>query len=222
MKLLAVPWLVWTVVTIAANRCAASVLPRAIGLLAGLAAIPALFYTYTGILGKSIDVVNILIFQASNAGVKIIISGDGIPQDAHTKERDFLGVSCQDIYFENGYPILYTARGELDSLLFDKENAQWKTVYFNGLDQADGYLYDSGMRVDFAGTVYNDNIVFIGLNLSYHYFLTKDENVGAYMDRLMGDQLNSLPDRTIVPLKITYRSDEIRIESPRDNENHLL
>lgn len=65
MKLLAVPWLVWTVVTIVVNRCAASAFPRAIGLLAGLAAIPALFYTYTGILGKSIDVVNILIFQAA-------------------------------------------------------------------------------------------------------------------------------------------------------------
>ena len=65
MKLLAVPWLVWTVVTIAANRCAASALLRAIGLLAGLAAIPALFYTYTGILGKSVGVVNILIFQAA-------------------------------------------------------------------------------------------------------------------------------------------------------------
>lgn len=38
----------------------------------------------------------------------------------------------------------------------------------------------------------------------------------------MGDQLNSLPDRTIVPLKITYRSDEIRIESPRDNVNTSL
>lgn len=65
MKLLAVPWLVWTIVTIAVNRCAASALPRAIGLLAGLAAIPALFYTYTGILGKSVGVVNILIFQAA-------------------------------------------------------------------------------------------------------------------------------------------------------------
>lgn len=65
MKLLAVPWLVWTVVTIVVNHCAASALPRAIGLLAGLAAIPALFYTYTGILGKSVGVVNILIFQAA-------------------------------------------------------------------------------------------------------------------------------------------------------------
>lgn len=65
MKLLAVPWIVWTVITIAANRCAAAVLPRAIGLLSGLVAIPALFYTYTGILGRSIDVVNIIIFEIS-------------------------------------------------------------------------------------------------------------------------------------------------------------
>lgn len=63
MKLLAVPWVLWTIISIAANRCAATVLPRAAGLAAGLLAIPALFYTYTGILGKSVDVVNILIFQ---------------------------------------------------------------------------------------------------------------------------------------------------------------
>ena len=63
MKLLAVPWLVWTVVTIVVNRCAASALPRAIGLLAGLAAIPALCYTYQGILGRGIMWVDVLIFQ---------------------------------------------------------------------------------------------------------------------------------------------------------------
>lgn len=68
MKLLAVPWLVWTVVTIVVNRCAASALPRAIGLLAGLAAIPALFYTYTGILGKSVAWYN-PVFRRRAAGI---------------------------------------------------------------------------------------------------------------------------------------------------------
>lgn len=65
MKLLAVPWVLWTGISIAANRGAATALPHAAGLLTGLLAIPALFYTYTGILGKSVDVVNILIFQAA-------------------------------------------------------------------------------------------------------------------------------------------------------------
>ena len=65
MKLLAVPWLVWTLLTILVTRSAAAALPRAAGLLAGLLAIPTVFYTYTGILGRSIDVVNVLLFQAA-------------------------------------------------------------------------------------------------------------------------------------------------------------
>ena len=64
MKLLAVPWILWTVVQMLAQRDSAGLLSaRAAGLLAGLAAIPTLFYTYTGILGRSISLVNIIIFQ---------------------------------------------------------------------------------------------------------------------------------------------------------------
>ncbi len=65
MKLLAVPWVVWSVVSIAVSRSAAAALPRAAGLLTGLTAIPTLFYTYTGIVGKSVDVVNVLLFQVA-------------------------------------------------------------------------------------------------------------------------------------------------------------
>lgn len=65
MKLLAVPWILWTAVqAIVLRRSGVPVLSaRAMGLLAGLAAIPALYYTYSGILGKSISLVNITIFQ---------------------------------------------------------------------------------------------------------------------------------------------------------------
>lgn len=65
MKLLAVPWILWTAVTILIERRADCAAPRAVGLLTGLILIPALFYTYTGICGKSVDVVNVLIFQAA-------------------------------------------------------------------------------------------------------------------------------------------------------------
>ena len=95
-------------------------------------------------------------------------------------------------------------------------------MYFNGLDREDGYLYDSGMKVAFSGTVYNENIVFVGLNLPYHYFLTQDQNVGEYMNRIMGDDLSGLPERTIVPLQITYSAHVIRIRSPRDGVNTSL
>ena len=65
MKLLAVPWILWTAMTILIERRADCAAPRAAGLLTGLILIPALFYTYTGICGKSVDVVNVLIFQAA-------------------------------------------------------------------------------------------------------------------------------------------------------------
>ena len=52
--------------------CAA---PRAAGLLTGLILIPALFYTYTGICGKSVDVVNVLIFQAAVLAAWLVSRG---------------------------------------------------------------------------------------------------------------------------------------------------
>lgn len=65
MKLLAVPWGLWSVVQIIALR--RSRLPvsaaRAAGLLVGLAVIPLLYYGYTGVTGQNISLVNIIIFQ---------------------------------------------------------------------------------------------------------------------------------------------------------------
>ena len=58
-----------------------------------------------------------------------------------------MGVECQDIYFQNGYPVLYTKEGELDTSLFDVDKRNWKTVYLNGLDNTMGYLYDTGVKL---------------------------------------------------------------------------
>lgn len=75
MKLLAVPWILWTAVTILIERRADCAAPRAAGLLTGLILIPALFYTYTGICGKSVDVANVLIFQAAVLAAWLVSRG---------------------------------------------------------------------------------------------------------------------------------------------------
>lgn len=64
MKLLAVPWTVWTLLEAVFHHSGPrDALARFIGLLAGMAVIPVLYYTYQGITGENIDLVNILIFQ---------------------------------------------------------------------------------------------------------------------------------------------------------------
>ena len=65
MKLLFVPWFLWTAAECIGLRSLRPAAPRAVGLLAGMAAIPLLFYGYVGVTGVSVDVVNILIFQAA-------------------------------------------------------------------------------------------------------------------------------------------------------------
>ena len=64
MKLFITPWVLWSLVERIALQGHGSLLPaRGLGMLTGLTAIPALFYTYQGILGRGIMWVDVLIFQ---------------------------------------------------------------------------------------------------------------------------------------------------------------
>lgn len=67
MKLLAMPWIVWSLIEWSALRRSKSpvLAARGAGLLVGLLAIPMLFYTYQGIVGRNLPPVNIIIFQAA-------------------------------------------------------------------------------------------------------------------------------------------------------------
>ena len=71
MKLLFVPLFLFTVVQVCAQgRNYPNLLAvRAVSTLTGLILIPVLFYTYTGVLGRSIDWVNIVIFFLADLGL---------------------------------------------------------------------------------------------------------------------------------------------------------
>lgn len=63
LKLIFFPYLLWTIVEYLALNKSKSILPsKLIGVVAGCVAIISLFYTYSGIIGKTIDWVNILSF----------------------------------------------------------------------------------------------------------------------------------------------------------------
>lgn len=163
-----------------------------------------------------------LVVRLSQTGVRVVVIGDGLPYHKNARTQEFLGVTCHDILFENGYPVLYTEDGEVDCGLFDKEYSDWKCVYFNGLENTKGYLYDAGRKIDFLGTVKNENICFIGLNLTFHYALTQDESAGELIHSVTGDFLRELPDRRIVPLEITYGRNRLTISSQEEDVNTAL
>lgn len=67
MKLLAIPWLVWSLVEAVALRSSRRpvLAARALGLLSGLILIPAVYYTCTGALGLHSMLADVLLFQAA-------------------------------------------------------------------------------------------------------------------------------------------------------------
>lgn len=164
-----------------------------------------------------------LVLQLANSGVRVIVSGDGIPENKNSHDRIFLGVRCNTVRFNNGFPDLHTKGGVLDTDLFPSDMTTWDTVYLEGLDDSWGYCdLENDVRVDFMGTARSENIVFVGFNLSYYYSLTQDEGVGNLLSQATGLDGSELPERELVPLALNYGPDAITVTSPEDDVNTTL
>lgn len=163
-----------------------------------------------------------LVLRLSEAGVKVVIYADGIPQEKKTQSQEFLGVTCSDIVFKNGYPDMDTKLGVLYPDLFPKGYATWQTVYVTGLDNTWGSVMDNGLKLDFYGTVKNDNIIVCGLNLAYYYGVSADKSVGRLLSDMMDITSAQLPERINIELKVEHDVNGITITSDYDNVNTSL
>ena len=87
-------------------------------------------------------------------------------------------------------------------------------------------MFQKDMRLslllDFYGPVKNENIVFVGLNLTYFLSLTQDPAVERLLSHAMDLSPAELPERELVPLEIRYGKNSITIVSPRDHVNTSL
>jgi len=164
-----------------------------------------------------------MVLKLTENGTKVIIMADGMPAIERTGTQTFLGVSAYSITIGNGYPPLHTIDGDLYCDLFPDGYTQWKTVYVNGLDEVWGYLDEDGQRLDFMGTAHNDNLIFIGLNLTFHYSLTRDEAVGKLLSHALTLSTTELPQRTVVPISLEFDGKKtITIRSDYDDVNTTL
>ncbi len=160
-----------------------------------------------------------LVEELAKAGVRVVIAADGIPDDMGSQDQSFLGVVCNEVTFSQGYPDLDTIEGVLETDLFPDGHRDWSTVYLDGLDEVWGTVKDLDWELPFYGTVKNENIIAIGLNLTYYYGLTLDEGIGKLLDHAMDLKADELPQREIVPYQAKYEKNKITIETGRDHLN---
>jgi uncharacterized membrane protein len=176
-----------------------------------------------GFLYHYVEAAEDLITKAAEAGTKVYILADGIPENYQSKTNRFLGVECQSVEFDNGFPKLTTKYfGELEIALFPNDLKQWRTVYINGMTEVLGYSEVLGEELPFYGKGTNENINFIGYNLTYYYSLTRDRVIGQLLAGIIETGEYEVPDRIIVPLDIAYGNNTITIVSPEDKVNTTL
>ena len=176
-----------------------------------------------GFLYHDVNVAEDLITKAAESGTKVYVLADGIPENYESKTNRFLDVECQSVQFDNGFPKLKTKYfGDLEIALFPNELKQWKTVYINGMTEVLGYSEVLGEELPFYGKGTNDNINFIGYNLTYYYSLTRDKTIGELLAGIIETGETEVPGRKIVPLDITYGKKVITVNSPEDGVNTTL
>ena len=120
-----------------------------------------------------------------------------MPYDKITRNMVFLGVSCNSISFENGYPNLIIDNKEVVTELFDSNYQDWQGVYMNGLKKVNGYFTEDGKNIAFLGSI-DDNINFVGIELISHYAMTYDDTLKKCIDSLLGLKQEDAPLHEIV------------------------
>lgn len=164
-----------------------------------------------------------LVKKLSENGVRIVILADGMPEDRDTRTKTFLGVTCNLIQFENGYPILYTQDfGEMDCDLFPRGYSKWITYYLNGLKDVKGTIYDNNIELAFFGSGINENVCYIGLNIPFYYYITRDSHAEKIMQWVMGMEPAKLPEKEIYPIEISSFLNGMMINSPVDGLNSAV
>jgi uncharacterized membrane protein len=163
-----------------------------------------------------------LVAKLGEKGTRVLIDMTHVPVDPKTNRMHFMGVSVQDISFEERFPTLFYNSSTISTLDFQEEDSTWNTSYIEGVKNVMGTFNYSNQKLPYIGTNDDKNVVFIGLNLMYHCTQTDDRNMFSIFSSLMQIGLEQTPKREIVPIKVENSSNQITIESGKDHVNTSL
>lgn len=163
-----------------------------------------------------------LVREVAADGVKVYVDMSRIPADPLTNQMTFLGISAQPITFYDSYPELITDTATTTAIPFADGYEAWNTVYLTGLEEPDGYAWFENTKLNFVGTDSTKNITFLGFNLLFHAYTAGDPEVKALFNSLMELDTYKLPERSVVPLTVTYETNQIIIQSDYDNVNTTI
>ena len=163
-----------------------------------------------------------LILSLAQAGVRVVIDAEGLPEDRASRDRSFLGVRCNNVEFSNGFPELEMRERLLQTDLFPRDYTRWQTVYLDGLTEIEGVALANGLELPFCGRAENENILFLGLGLERYLSLTHDQTVRELFAGALDLPESELPYRRLVPLAVEYTAGGFSVTTDTDGVNTTL
>ncbi len=148
-----------------------------------------------------------LLLKLSRNGIRVVIDATGLSDD------EFLGVRPQTITINDNYHEIYFKNNLLNMRSFPEEYKEWKTCFLTGIQNKESYAVIDSRLLYYMGTRDNGNLVFIGLNLPYYTFLTKDEGGMSILKEAFNMEPFKAPKREVHKINYVRQDDMIKIKS---------
>lgn len=149
-----------------------------------------------------------LIIKLSSKGIKVVIDTEGMAEA-------FLGVSAEPIIINQRFENVFYKNQEVVLQNFPKEYSIWKTGFLRGVDSKDDYLIINHRIMSYLGTKHNENINFVGMNIPYFAFLTKDKTAVRILENIFELEAYEAPKRAVNPINIEYSGNILRISTDK-------
>ncbi|MDF2590920.1 MAG: hypothetical protein K0S75_386 [Clostridia bacterium] len=151
-----------------------------------------------------------LLIKLSSYGVKVVIDAVGL-------NESFLGVSEEPIVIKQGFQEVYYKDKKIVLQNFPEEYSVWKTGFLHGIDNEENYQIINRRIIKYLGNKYNENLTFIGMNIPYFAFLTKDEAAVKILADTLAMKAFEAPKRVIQPVKIELSGNILSIKTNAPN-----
>ncbi|RJQ10699.1 MAG: hypothetical protein C4551_02150 [Bacillota bacterium] len=155
----------------------------------------------TGVEWDSRDSAEELVRDYLRGGGRVIVDLTRFPSDTLSNRPDFLGVVGERISLTE-MPAMEAADRSVVFAPLSKEFDPWVALTPQGLDRIDISFLCFGQTAAVLGSraVEGRDVQFVGINLPYHAYLTRDpEAIGLFAD-LLGVEPGAVPDRQALPL----------------------
>lgn len=159
-----------------------------------------------------------LLKKLGEQGVRIVIDTTHLPADAGTKIESFLGVTNQQVHFQNRYPSMQVNGKTYQTGTFLADDSDFATGYISKVDHVLGSVQMGSESLAFYG--YNDatpNIYFLGINLMYYATSTDDAVAYNVLDEVLNVSSGQIPVRQLVPVTVELTDKQLRIHIEDDS-----